>query len=395
MNDPLQNPHSDMVTESDEISLLDLLLVIVENLQLLVLGPLAVGLVALGISFVVIPTFTGTTVFLPPQQQQSSAAMLLQSLGSLGGLAGAATGLKNPNDQFVSFLQSDAVEDALVDRFELMKRYNVDFKMDARKALEDASKISSGKDGLIKVEFDDKDPVFAANLANAYVEELRKLLDRLALTEAQQRRTFFEKQLIEVKGKLEIAERALQATGVNGSAFKSSPEAAIGAVAQLQAQIAAKEIKLGSMRGYLNEGAPDFKQAQTELAALRAQYTKFENSGATATGGDSDYVARYRDFKYNETLFELFAKQFELAKVDEAREGAVIQVVDFAVPGERKSKPKRGFVAVLATLTSGFLLLLFVFIRHSLLQTGNDPQAAAKVSAIKVSFKKALNNRQT
>jgi uncharacterized protein involved in exopolysaccharide biosynthesis len=218
MSEPLNEltPPQGVVVDDGEVSLLDLLQVVVENLRLLVLGPLAVGIVALGISFAITPTFIGTTVFLPPQQQQNSAAMLLQSLGALGGLAGAAAGLKNPNDQFVSFLKSVVVEDALVERFKLMERYDVEFKMDARKELEDFSKISSGKDGLITVDFFDKDPAFAANVANAYVEELRKLLDRLALTEAQQRRVFFEKQMLEVTEKLKTAERALQATGVNG-----------------------------------------------------------------------------------------------------------------------------------------------------------------------------------
>lgn len=390
MSDPLQNSSSDTMAKDDEISLLDLLQVAVDNLRLLVLGPLVVGVVALGITFVIPPSFTGSTTFLPPQQQQSGAAMLLQSLGALGGIAGAATGLKNPNDQFVSFLKSDAVKDALIDRFKLMERYDVDYRVDARKELEDVSKITSGKDGLITVDFLDKDPAFAANVANAYLEELRKLLDRLALTEAQQRRAFFEKQLVEVKGKLEISERALQATGVNGSAFKSSPEAAIGAVAQLQAQIAAQEIKVASMRGYLTESAPDFKQAQTELAALRAQYAKFEKSSVAAPGGDSDYVARYRDFKYYETLFELFAKQFELAKVDEAREGAVIQVVDVALPAEKKTKPKRGLIAVLATLATAFALMLFVFARHAILYANQTPETIEKLTKLRNSWQKAI-----
>lgn len=384
------NPPGSVASDDDEINLLDLLQVMADNLRLLVLGPLLVGLLALGGSFLVPPTFTAKTVFLPPQQQQGGAAMLLQSLGALGGLAGAATGIKNPNDQFVAFLKSDSVSNALIDRFKLMDRYESEFRDDANKALDGVSKISSGKDGLITVEVDDKDPVFAAQLANGYVEELANIQARLTLTEAQQRRAFFEKQLIQTKSSLATAERALRASGVNRSALKSSPQAAISAVAELQAQIAAQEIKLAAMRGYLTESAPDFKQALTELSALRAQFSKVEKSASAPDADEADYIGRYRDFKYFETLFELFAKQFELAKLDEAREGAVIQVLDVALPPERKSKPKKALIAVLATLATGFVLLLFVFVRQAVRSAGDDAESAAKIAQLKKALRKSM-----
>ena len=396
----MNQPHTPMdVTSSnpqddDEINLLDLLQVVMDNLRLLVLAPLAAGLLALGITFIVSPTFTATTVFMPPQQQQSGAAMMLQSLGALGGLAGAATGLKNPNDQFVAFLKSTAVADVLIERYKLMARYESEFKVDARKKLETRSNISSGKDGLITVEVDDKEAAFSAQLANAYVEELGNMLNRLAVTEAQQRRAFFEKQLTQTKEKLTTAEQALRASGVNSSALKSSPEASIKAVAELQAQIAAQEIKLASMRGYLTEAAPDFKQAQTELGALRAQFAKIEKTSTAPAGADADYIARFRDVKYYETLFELFAKQFELAKVDEAREGNVIQVVDVAQAPERKSKPKKALIAVLSTLVTGMMLLLFVFVRQTLRGAANTPETAEKLAAIKAAWNKAVGRAQ-
>ena len=377
--------------DEDEINLLDLLQVVVDNLRLLVLGPLTAGLIALGVSFAIPPTFTATTVFMPPQQQQSGAAMMLQSLGALGGLAGAAAGIKNPNDQFVAFLGSNAVADALIDRFKLMERYESDLRVDARKALEGSSRISSGKDGLITIETDDKDPVFSAQLANAYVEELRQLLKRLAVTEAQQRRAFFEQQLTQTKDKLTAAEQALRASGVNSSALKSSPEVAIKAVAELQAQIVSQEVKLASMRGYLTEAAPDFKQAQTELAALRAQFAKIEKPTNAPAGADADYIARFRDVKYFETLFELFAKQFEVAKLDEAREGNVIQIVDVAQPPERKRKPKKAMVAVLATLISGFALLIFVFMRNSMNAADQDPETIEKLAKLHSAWHRALS----
>ena len=389
--------HTTAPETDDEINLLDLLQTIVDNLRLLILGPLAVGVTALGISFLIKPTFTAETSFLPPQQQQGMAASMLASLGALGGLAGAATGLKNPADQYVAFLKSNSVEDALIDRFKLMERYDAEYKQDARKTLEANVKIASGKDGLITVSVDDTDPQMAADIANAHVQELTQLMGRLAVTEAQQRRQFFEKQLQQTKDKLTQAEIALKETGISSDVLKASPESAVAAVAALQAQVTAQEVKLGAMRGYLAESAPDFKQALTELANLRAQLAKQSQdshspaSSSKGQGGDKgDYVSKYREFKYQETLFELFAKQFEMAKVDESREGATIQVLDKAQPPELKSKPKKALIAILATLATGFALLLFVFIRQALRNASQDSESAQKLQALQASRRKAI-----
>lgn len=375
----------------DEISLLDLLQVIAENLRLLVLGPIFVGLLALGGSFFITPTFTAGVTFLPPQAQQSAAASMLQSLGALGGLAGAAAGLKNPSDQYVAFLKSRAVQDELIKRFELQERYEAEYLQDARKSLEAASSITAGKDGLITVEFSDQNPEFAAKVANAYVEELGNLLSRLAVTESQQRRVFFEKQLELTKQRLVDAQQALAASGVSVTALNTNPSIALEGPARLRAQVTAQEVKLASMRAYLTENAPQFRQALNELAALRSQLAKVEKEQApSAAEGGSEYVSKYREFKYQETLFELFARQYELAKVDESREGAVIQVVDAATPPERKSKPKKALIAIAATLGSGFVLLFFVFVRHAVRSGAQDPESAEKLNKLRQSLRKAF-----
>ena len=375
----------------DEISLLDLLQVVVDNLRLLIVGPLAVGLLALGVSFVVTPTFTAKTQFLPPQQQQSAAASMLASLGSLGSLAGAA-GIKNPSDQYMAFMKSVSVQDALIDRFQLVERYKAKLKEDARKELKERARIAAGKDGIISVEVDDHDPKVAADMANAHIHELRKLLARLAVTEAQQRRLFFEKQLAQTKDNLVKAEQALKSTGVNSSALKSTPAAAVETVARLKAMISAQEVKLASMRGYLSESAPDFKLALNELAAYRSQLAKAEENEPASTSA-TDYVARFRDYKYHETLFELFAKQYELARVDESREGAVIQVLDVAQPPERKSKPKKALIAIIATLATGVALLLWVFVRQALRTASNSPETAEKLQTLRTGWRRALGLR--
>jgi uncharacterized protein involved in exopolysaccharide biosynthesis len=396
MNQPTTLPESSdaLDAQDDEISLLDLLKTVAENLRLLVLGPLLVGLLALGGSFLVVPTFSAKVQFLPPQQQQSAATALLQNLGSLGGLAGAASGLKNPSDQYLGFLKSHSVVDTMIERFKLMERYEAKFKDDARKELLASTRASAGKDGIISVEVDDKDPRLAAEMANAYVEELRKLLARLAVTEAQQRRLFFETKMQEAKADLAEADKLLRATGVNASTLKSNPASAVEAVARLKGAITAQEIKIGSMRGYLTDTSPEVRQALLELGTLRSQLGKAEKDEPASSGRSQDsYVERFRDYKYRETLYELFTKQYELARVDESREGAMIQVVDVAQPPERKSKPKKALIAVVATLAAGFALLLFVFVRQALANASRDAEAAAKLADIRHSLRRAMGLR--
>jgi tyrosine-protein kinase Etk/Wzc len=379
--------------DDDEVSLLDMLYTIVDNLRLLVLGPLAVGITALGISFFIPPTYTAKTQFLPPQQQQSATASMLASLGGLGGLAGAVGSIKNPADQYLAYLKSVTIQDSLIERFALLERYKAKTKTETRFELKENVRATSGKDGLISVEVDDKDPKFAAELANAHVEEFGKLLGKLATTEAQQRRLFFEKQLNQAKDKLIQSEIALKATGVSGSVLKSNPASAVAAVAGLEAAVTSQEVKLGAMRGYLAETAPDFKQAMNELANLRAQLGKQEKDTPSTTGKattEGDYITKYREFKYNETLFELFSKQFELAKVDEAREGALIQILDAAQPPERKSKPKKALIAIIAILASGFALLFFVFIRQALRNSRQNSDSAIKLASIQASWRRVI-----
>ncbi len=377
----------------DEISLLDLLQVVADNLRLLVLAPLAAGLLALGFTFTIAPSYNAVTKFMPPQQQQSGAAAMLAGLGALGGLAGAAGGLKSPADQYVAFLKSNSVQDALIDRFKLTDRYESKLRTDTRLQLTGNVQIASGKDGLISVDASDTDPVFAAQLANAHVEELRVLLNRIAVTEAQQRRLFFENQLKQTKDNLVKAEQALKASGVNSGVLNANPQAAVEGLAKLKAGITAQDIKLASMRGYLTESAPDFKQAQVEMAALRSQLARYEREQPVLAGdnkGASDYISKFRDFKYQETLFELFAKQYEMARIDESREGSVIQVLDIAQTPERKSKPKKALIAMMTTLATGFALLLFVFIRQALRGAAQTPETAKKMNALRKAWAKAL-----
>lgn len=224
-----------------------------------------------------------------------------------------AAGIKNPNDQFIAMMQSRATVDVLIKRFDLLERYETEVMQVARDGLAARTRISAGKDGLISVEVDDHSPQFAADLANAHVEELGRLLDRLAITEVQQRRVFFERQLDETRDKLVSAQLALQQVGMDASVLRTQPETQVSALAALEAQVTAQEVKIAGMRGFLNESAPDMQQAMMELKAMQAQVSKASKSQTSQSIGPEQvgYVQRYRDYRYFETLFELFPNSWK------------------------------------------------------------------------------------
>jgi uncharacterized protein involved in exopolysaccharide biosynthesis len=224
-------------------------------------------------------------------------------------------------------------------------------------------------------------------MANAFVEELRNLTKTLAISEAAQRRLFFEQQLSLTKDNLTKSQMTLQASGVSEATLRTVPQSALEALARLKAQITAQEIKLASMRTFMTESNPEFRLGVQELTALRAEFAKAEQTTQVSSSGNGvEYIAKYRDFKYHEALFELMAKQYEMARLDEARDGAVIQVVDAAQPPERKSKPRRAFIAVLATLGALIGALLLVLSRHSLKRLAAHPQASGKLERLRQQF---------
>lgn len=374
-------------------SAFDHLQLLADNLRLIVLGTAGAGLLGFALSNILTPTFTGRTQFLPPAQQQSSASALIQSLGAAGALAGATAGLKNPADQFIGFLKSEGVQDSLVQRFRLQERYAAKLRVDARRALAQRTRISAGRDGIMTLEVDDTSPEFAAQLANAYVEELHHMMGRLALTEAQQRRVYFEKKTAEAKAALDKADQAVQATGISSTAIKSSPQAAVEVVARLRASVTAQEILVASMRGYLSEGSPDIHQAMTQLAAYKQQLREAERA-EPSTSPDDTYISKYRQLKYSEALYELFAKQYEIARVDEGREGAVVQVVDPARPPERRSFPKRSQMTLAGAVGGLLLILVFVYGRNSWRKFNADAASAAKVARLKAAVRAAAFGRR-
>jgi uncharacterized protein involved in exopolysaccharide biosynthesis len=357
--------------EEPGMTLSEVLATLRGNVRLLVAAPLAVGALVAGLTGFIEPTFTATTTFMPPQQSQSGMASALASLGPLAALAGGAAGLGGSADRYVGLMQSVTVSDRIVDQFKLMDVYDAKFKVDARNGLAGNVRITVGKkDGLISVSVDDKSPQRAAEIANRYVDELRLVTQSLAVTEAQQRRVFFEQQLELSRDRLVLAQQALQASGFSAGALKTDLRSAADAYARLKADVTSAEVRLQTLRSSLADRAPAVLQQQTELEALRAQMARLEQ--ATDISGGPDYIGKYREFKYQETLFELYARQFEIARVDESREGTLIQVVDFATPPERKSKPKRAVTAVLSVLVTLLVLVVFVLVRQAMRRASQD-----------------------
>jgi uncharacterized protein involved in exopolysaccharide biosynthesis len=361
---PLADLDARRADDDQGMDLFELFALLRRYAVLLIAAPLLAGVIALGITYLIKPTFTATTVFLPPQQQQSAAAAALAQLGPLAALAGGAGTIRTPADQYVALMQSTTVSDRIIDRFGLMQEYDVKLRMHARKALAGNVRMTVGKkDGLITVAVDDTSPQRAADMANRYVDELREMTSTIAVTEAQQRRVFFEQQLQQTKERLTAAQQALQGSGFSQRAIKAEPRAAAEGYAKLRAEVTAAEVRLQALRGSLADDAPEVRLQQATVSALRAQLARLEAAGDGA--GGPDYVTKYREFKYQETLFDLFAKQYELARVDESREGALVQVVDRALPPEWKSKPKRALVAIATVVVVALLLVMILLVRQA------------------------------
>lgn len=331
--------------------------------QIAILSVLAGVLGYVGALFIP-PTFTARMTFISPQPQQGIGASALASLGALSGLAGVPA-VKSSADQYVSLMQSATVSDHMIDRFKLMSVYATSYRVDARKKLMEQVRIVAGKkDGLITVDVDDHEATRAAAMANAYLDELRTLSNGLALTEAQQRRVFFEHQLEQTRDQLSLAQKKLEGSGFDVGALKSEPKAAAEIYTQVRSQAAAVEVRLQALRQGLTDQAPEVQREQATLNGLLAQLASLEQPLQKVKASDQDYVGAYRAFKYQDALFEIYARQFELAKLDEAKEGALFQIVDPATPPEKRSAPKRSHIAASVTVVAAFLLCAMFIARE-------------------------------
>ncbi|MGB6192353.1 MAG: GNVR domain-containing protein [Terracidiphilus sp.] len=393
----------------DGLSVLDLLTLFALRKRMILTITVAFAIVGIVASLLLPKEYTASVTLLPPQQNSTMGSALAAQLGNLGGglasLAGGSLGLKNSNDMFVGMLKSRTVEDAMVDQYGLMAEYHPRYASDARKVFESRVKIDGNqKDGIIRISVEDRSADRAAELANGYVQQFRRLSEHLAITEASQRRLFFEQQLGQAKDHLADAEEALKQTELTTGLIQmdSQARALIESAAQLRAQIAAKEVEMQAMQTYATSENAQLLQAQQELDALRSQLAKLGGSEAESSTSilvpkgrvpqaGLEYVRKMRDVKYYETIFEILARQFELAKLDEAKQGALIQVIDAAVPPDRRSSPKRAIITILTTLAGFFVALVTALLQASFQSLKSDPSVSPRLSILRdaLSFRKS------
>ena len=380
--------------EAATISLADVLIWLGEKKALIGAVTAAVAVVSAIVALLLPPIYTARTTFLAPgSQQQSGSAAALAALGSLGGLATAGLMSKTPDDLYVALLKSDSVQRGLDQRFNLKAHYDVDTYEALRKTLPNHVRVSSDKkSGVISVEVDDKDAKFAADLANAHEGEVTKLLGRIAVSEAQLRRVFFEKQLQETKENLVKAEQSLQAVQEKSGVIvlDKQAEALITNAALLRAQISEREVQLRVLRTSATDQNPAVIRLNSELRGLRAELTRMESSQGGTPGSAVDmpvgripeaaidYVRARRELKLQEALLEGMVRQYEIAKLDEAKEGPSLQQVDIALVPDYKSRPARSLIVLTSTLAALLLVSAWVVVRRYLaMRHADDPAAAS------------------
>lgn len=392
-----QPPAAEAGGQDEGSRVLDMLIVVAKRKWFVLKFVGAAAALAILVSLLLPNLYTGETRIMPPQQNQSmSITAMLGQLGPLASLAGKDMGLlKNPSDLYVSVLQSRTVADDLIDRFSLMRVYDQKYRVDTRRRLADRSGIKAEKDGTITVTVEDRDPQRAADLANAYVDELQRLTKTLAVTEASRRRIFFEQEMKHASDDLANAEEALKATQEKTGIIFLEPQskAMITMAASLRAQVAVKEAEVASMRSYATPDNPDLVRAQQELAALQGQVAKLEGGPGKRGIGDIpledvpsaglEYIRKYRNVMYHQALYELLTKQYEAARIDEGRDSVMVQQLDPALRPEKKSSPKRGLIVLTVTFLALLLAILVVFVQEWLERAREDPQFTTRVQLLR------------
>lgn len=373
------------IETAQSISLIDLVIVVLARWKLMVLGPAAIATVVYGLSHLMAPIYTGRTLLMLPTQQSGAAGAALQSLGALANIAGVGT-TRNAGDQYVSLVQSTTIANRVIKKFDLTNVYEEPSLEKTRAILAARSRFSLGKkDGLMSLEVDDTDPLRAANMTNQYSTELQNLLNELAISEAKQRRLFFEKELDRGRKDLAKAQTALEGSTINDATLMAEPRNAAGEYAELRAKITSTEIEIASLGNRVTEMSPEIKTLRNRLSALRSQLAKKE-AGAGSRRTD-EYISKYRDYKYREALLEILLKQYEIARLDEAKESTAIQVVDPATPPERKTKPERLKMAVYAWLASLLLAFLHVITSHLWRESQKGESGRRKAEQLKAALK--------
>lgn len=364
-----------LATKSAGVSLLTWARVTMKWKKLVGRTALGIAVLGLAIALLLPSRYTATVVIMPPQSggSTSSSAAMMAQMGAMAsmGISGG-NGIKNPNDLQVAFLKSAGVENAMVERFRLQAEYHRKLLSSARKRWERATTVDNGlKDGLIRLSVTDADPRRAAELANSWVEEYQRFTAKLAVTEASQRRLFYERQLNGAHEDLERAEEEMkqveQRTGVID--IEGQDRTLIATAAVLRGQVAAKQIEIKAMREFAADRNPDLERAEQQLTGLEGQLAAMDAASDRKTGdlvapkgkvteAALDYARALREVKYRETIYEMVMRQYEGARMDEARQGSMVQIVDPASVPDRPSSLYRIWIAIGSLLAALPLALI-------------------------------------
>jgi tyrosine-protein kinase Etk/Wzc len=390
----------DAAGTGDEVSLLDLLTRLVSR-KWLITKVTGTGLLIGVICCLIWPVrYTATTKLMPPQQTQSAASLMMNQLANMGGgslaaVAGGGLGLKSPNDIYIGLLNSRPVADAIIAQFSLTNVYGAKDMTAARNSLARSTDIASGKNGFITVSVTDRDKMRCAAMANAYTAGLRILTKTLAVTEASQRRLFYEDQLKQAKESLVTAEIAFEQVQQKQGLVQLDAQAKtmIEGLAVLHAQIDAKDVELQAIRSYSTEHNPEVALAERELSSLRAESARLQQRNHSPGSGDMgledvpsaglEYLRAEHELKYRQAMFDLLIKQYDAARLDESKDAAIIQVVEPAIVPDRRSSPKRALILLLSMaggLVVGCFLALVGCWKVSL---QSDPRVAQQLQNFK------------
>ena len=345
----------------------DTLRLMVRHRRLLGWVAISAAMASVMVALILPPTFTATARLLPPQQNQSLASLFMGQTGNsaLAAMAQKEMGLKNPADIYIGLLNSRSIQDGLIEQFDLAHVYGSERPTDTRAELARRTRIQLTKEGLISVAVQDRDANRAAALANGYAEHLRRTTQRLALTEAAQRRQFYGDQVQQARDSLSKAEAVFrevqQRTGI--LQVDAQARVLIETAAALRAQIAAGEVELHAMRSFATDENPDMRQREEKVRGWRAQLAQLESqrspdaafSKGRAPAEAQEYARALREVRYCEAVLEMLLRQSEAAKLDEAKEATIIQVVDGAVPPDVRTSPKRSLIVLFATIAAVML----------------------------------------
>ncbi|HUZ97523.1 MAG TPA: Wzz/FepE/Etk N-terminal domain-containing protein [Edaphobacter sp.] len=347
--------------------------------------------------------YSATAVLLVPQNSPSASSLALQM--ATGGAGMGALGLLGGGGQYQVYediLRSRTVADRLIEQFHLKDLYRVKDREAAEKVLASRTKLVSEKEGMIRVTVEDTDPKRAANIANAYLSELDRMNQDLAITSAGQQREYFEREMVKEKNALEDAEVDLKRTQEQAGVLipQSQALAHLSAIEQTRAEIRFRQVELASlMQGATGEN-PSVVQLRSEIDGLEGQLNAMEKGGGGPAAGTPtskvpeislEYLRKAREVKFHETLFEMLARQFELAKQEEGKTVSMIQVLDKAIPPSHKSWPPRTLFCILGLLGGAFIGAAYTFIEEFFERVMQNPDNKRKYRTI-FSMKDPLSN---